>query len=181
MNETAEATKEKLKRRVEKETTAYWNEYGHNMVIHAAKTDVVIAPKPLLGEVVNPEITKHLLQTILSHVSAKEIMEEKIIITPETTQFFSSERECLATVPSQPILQKVSNKLSNRIGSELAQQENMWGERYVIPKDSGRYTFQEILDPMVRFIRDQGFERIENPFKEFIQFLRKERQTNGNA
>lgn len=185
MSETITETKENpssqdeqlaMKRMLEREVISFWEEHGHNLVIHAARTDVVVAPKPLVGDIVNPEITKQFLQTILAQISAQEIVEETIVVTEQTVQFFNQAKQLLFTTPNQPFLQNTHNAVTDRIGVALSQRENVWGDRYVIPKDDGHYTFADILEPSLKFLQDHEVWPSTNPLKDIIRTLVREKR-----
>ena len=137
---------------LEKALREFWKDNGKYFIANGRHTDVVIEPKFIVGHDVNPEVAKQVIMTYLSRITLEDILNEKVIITPDLIIIKDDAGQIIAEIKSRKIIDKTSNKIISRLGRELSRHERKKGGAYLEPKDD--YTFGDIKTGLIEYFMD---------------------------
>lgn len=160
---------------LEKALREFWKDNGKYFIANGRHTDVFVEPRFIVGHEVNPEVAKQVIIAYLNRISPKELLEEKVIITPELIIIKDDDGQMIAEVKSQKIIDKISNKVVSRLGRELSRRERKAGGPYLEPKED--YSYGEIKMALIEFFMDMEKNDSKNLLTEAVLMLVKENGT----
>lgn len=138
----------------------FYQSQNKSSVIKTPQAEFMVMPKVFISKELNPEIGKEIIRAFLKKVGKKEIMEERVIITPKKITIFDRNKEPLVQVVGESIINKIGNPMTDEIGKILL---NLEKREF--------YSFGEIRDVLIKFINEKGLANNKNPLKDAIMLL----------
>lgn len=140
----------------------FYNSYSTSSVIKARNAEFSIQPKVFLKDKLNPEIGKMIVRVFLKKVTPKDILDERVIISPKKILIRDSEGKPLVQVIGEDIINKIGNPVTDEIGKALL---NMEGREF--------YSFGDIKDALLKFMGENNLIDEKNPLKESLLLIEK--------
>jgi len=151
---------------------AFWKENGKPMQVNAMHTTVTVEPKFIVGNRINPEIAKKILNVYLSQVTSDSIVKEEVVIDAKGIKIVDNGRVVMEVV-NEKLVDSISNKVTEKVGHELSKRQRKTGGTYVDPKATDKYTFGEIKQALAEFLMDSEKNDSKNLLKDAVMMLMK--------
>lgn len=161
--------KERLSR-LERALRAFWEDYGEDISVNAKHTYVKVEPKYILGNVVNPEVAKRIMSVYLSELTSDQIVRDEILVTKDGVKIYH-QGDFIMEIDNQKLIDNISNKVTAKLGEELAKKQKKGGGNYLAPKEKAEYTFGEIKHALAEFLLDQEKHDSKNMLKDAVMLL----------
>lgn len=156
--------------RLEKAMKAFWKDYGQSVSINARHTYVNVEPKFIVGNKINEEVAKRILGVYLSQLTSDKIVGEEILITKDGLKIYH-EGNFLMEITNQKLIDSISNRVTHKLGEELAKKQKKDGSAYIEQKERAVYTFGEIKQALSEFMLDQEKNDSKNMLKDAVMLL----------
>lgn len=158
--------------KLEQAMKAFWKDHGKPIAVNAKHTCVTVEPKFIIGNRINPDIAKKIINVYLSQLTSDKIVKEEVIISKDGMQIVD-DGEVILDVVNEKLIDSMSNKVTSRLGMELSKRQKKTGGTYVDPK-AENYTFGEIKQALVEFFMDSEKHDSKNLLKDAVLMLVKD-------
>lgn len=133
--------------------------------IKALHGEFQIEPKIFIGAKISPDVQKALVAAFLSKLTIREVLDERVIITPKRIEVKDEKHNLVLTVEDPILIDNMQNEITSTIGQELVQRQK---QELLKPNVENKYTFGQIKAPLMKFLIEAGREKTTNPVKDFL-------------
>lgn len=163
---------EENKYQIEKALKAFWLDHGKPISVNAKHTQVIVEPKFIIGNRINPEIAKRIIGVYLSQITSDKVVNEEIFINNDGVKMFDK-GELVLEIVNERFVDSISNKVTSQLGKELSKKQKKSGGTYIGPSEKEIFTFGEIKQALAEFLMDEEKYDSKNMLKDAVMLLAK--------